>query len=695
MVEVPNPNVGFDGLPPTTSSGPEQFFSNPVNPLFPADPYNNFADDLVGHYTAPPDQQFDLLPSSSRGVELFDSPVPDFPDFVSVQPVLNPNAVLNPWGPQERFSHTPESITEWFSRNYAYKRNPPLKGTLMSEDRGRIWCKICTPYELLDPHSYRSHKEEMHGVDFETGFQFWAPLEVRPIQGAVGIGFEGYCATCKKWTPLDLSKQDFGWFHHASKCQDRTAAPTVSKKEQKKKPDSPLERWSSSDEEPASEDDIKKEALRRARRGDFLRPKPPFASNSNSNPSDEGSSDMWSSNSSRSILTSNSNSNSSVNSAMSQHSLESRRKKVLRVRKRKGARASKQGLRVYQCTFCMADFANFGDWRRHEEVIHLVLEKWVCAPEGQYKSGTRECVYCDETHEEQSNIPNRCNARYCHGQGPMERVFARKDHLKQHLKRMHGITTWRPAFEKWSKKANGPRQSRCGFCSAVFEDWQLRMQHIAWEFKNGQKMSMWQGDWGLETSWMTEGKLVNFTLPSKRTDHVSKPPKAQADERPAHVRTSNSGGSRSAHPPGPTQDTAAKLQDKGKGRGLQRKQKHTGLRDGFSQQQLQEAMVQSLQLHTMQQPQQVTPPGTWSLPSSADGTYTTPPSLQQQSPLGPYCTNATGPFDIQPRPPETPATVPVVNMRRSQSFQCPYCSMKYNRQDVLRQHLKTHLVKGT
>lgn len=275
---------------------------------------------------------------------------------------------------------------------------------------------------------------------------------------------------------------------------------------------------------------------------------------------------------------------------MSQHSLESRRKKVLRLRKRKGARSSNQGLRLYQCTFCMADFANFGDWRRHEEVIHLVLEKWVCAPEGQYKNGTQECVYCDEVHAEKSNIPNRCNASYCHGRGPSERIFARKDHLKQHLKRMHGITKWRPSFEAWAQKSKGPQKSRCGFCAATFEDWHHRMTHVAWEFKHGQKMSQWHGDWGLDNTWMhADGKLSNPILPADRADHISKTLKGAQALTPAHteaqgksLRTPDS-GSKSA-PPDADHGHHSIRGGKSK-RGLTRKPRLTSLRDGFSQQQ--------------------------------------------------------------------------------------------------------------
>ncbi|KAF8241823.1 hypothetical protein K440DRAFT_621575, partial [Wilcoxina mikolae CBS 423.85] len=426
--------------------------------------YNDFGA-FVPDFDASQEQQFEPVNNfGSPGVQLWDRPAPEY-DFVSPQPEPQ-------WSsPQQRFEHTPDSIINWFSENYASRRDPPLSGKIMSEQSGGIWCKICRPqYTFLDPLSYRQHKEEIHGIDFKTGYQYWAPLEVRPISGVVGIGYEGYCPTCLLWIPMDLTKPDFNWFHHASKCQDKGYDPKKTKST-KSRPASPLERWSSSasEDDAAPIDSIKKEAIRRARQGEFLRPRPPFASNSNSNPSDETNSDIFSSGSSQSVRTSNSGSGSSMGSAMSQHSLESRRKKILRTRKRKGARSSNQGLRVYQCTFCMADFANFGDWRRHEEVIHLVLDKWVCAPEGQYKNGTRECVYCEEVHAEQSNIPNKCNASYCHGKGPADRVFARKDHLKQHLKRMHGIHSWRPSFDAWSKKAKGPRQSRCGFCGQTFD----------------------------------------------------------------------------------------------------------------------------------------------------------------------------------------------------------------------------------
>ena len=410
-----------------------------------------------------------------------------------------------------------------------------------------------------------------------------------------------------------------------------------------------------------------------------------------------------------------------MGSAMSQHSLESRRKKVLRHRKRKGARSSHQGLRVYQCTFCMADFANFGDWRRHEEVIHLVLDKWVCAPEGQYKNGTRECVYCEEVHSEQTNIPNKCNASYCHGKGPADRVFARKDHLKQHLKRMHGIHSWRPSFDAWSKKAKGPRQSRCGFCGQSFDDWQQRMQHVAWEFKNGQKMSMWEGDWGLESAWMVEQKLGGAVLPKNRPDHVSRSLKTAIDKLPILQQpTPDSGPRVKSAPPG----TDSSAREKGN-RGLHRKPRLTSLRDTQQQQLQQQPQLQTqaitrtfASLANMWEycTNVELAPISWSLPSSASGPHTTPPS--RQSPLAPYSTNnpytmssSDLPTNIQPRPPES-----VMGgrgggngdsgggsggggakrvTRTARSFQCPCCSAEYTRQDNLKRHMKSHFAKGS
>jgi len=205
-------SVPIEGqIPPVTTDGIESYYPLDLADLNPGagQIYNDFSG-FVPDLVAPQEQQYEPVNLGSPGVQLWDRPAPEY-DFAP--PQLEPQ-----WSsPQQRFQHTPKSIIDWFSENYASRRDPPLSGKIMSEQSGGIWCKICRPqYTFLDPLSYRQHKEEIHGIDFKTGYQYWAPLGVRPISGVVGIGYEGYCPTCTLWIPLDLSKPDFNWFHHAS-----------------------------------------------------------------------------------------------------------------------------------------------------------------------------------------------------------------------------------------------------------------------------------------------------------------------------------------------------------------------------------------------------------------------------------------------------------------------------------------------
>jgi hypothetical protein len=158
-------------------------------------------------------QPYDFLETPSRGVQLYDSPVPE---FEHPQQQQEPQAI---WSLQEAFHRTPESIKEYFSKTWAavLPNKDPTPGRDMQEERGGIWCKICRPNAFLDARDYRQHKEEIHGIDFKTGHFYWPPIDVRPISGVVGLGYEGYCATCELWIPLDMSKMDFNWFQHASK----------------------------------------------------------------------------------------------------------------------------------------------------------------------------------------------------------------------------------------------------------------------------------------------------------------------------------------------------------------------------------------------------------------------------------------------------------------------------------------------
>ncbi|KAI8304979.1 hypothetical protein K4K61_005726 [Colletotrichum sp. SAR11_59] len=82
-----------------------------------------------------------------------------------------------------------------------------------------------------------------------------------------------------------------------------------------------------------------------------------------------------------------------------------------------------------------------------------------------------------------------------------DRTFYRKDHLRQHLKLVHGSNQMTRLMDKWKVVKNNI-SSACGFCGAKLETWAERGDHLADHFKNGSTMTDWQGDWGFEPAVM-------------------------------------------------------------------------------------------------------------------------------------------------------------------------------------------------
>ncbi|KAH8730920.1 hypothetical protein GQ44DRAFT_672939 [Phaeosphaeriaceae sp. PMI808] len=155
--------------------------------------------------------------------------------------------------------------------------------------------------------------------------------------------------------------------------------------------------------------------------------------------------------------------------------------------------------RLFQCTFCTDRFKNKYDWSRHEKSLHLSLEKWLCAPLGEIiadkATGKRKCVYCDELEPSEEHLATH-NHNTCCEKGPESRTFYRKDHLRQHLRLMHGckMTT---SMDSWKSEAQFIK-SRCGFCDMSFNKWQDRIDHLAKEFRSGADMKTWKGCRGLD-----------------------------------------------------------------------------------------------------------------------------------------------------------------------------------------------------
>ncbi|KAI7367651.1 hypothetical protein KC354_g3273 [Hortaea werneckii] len=139
------------------------------------------------------------------------------------------------------------------------------------------------------------------------------------------------------------------------------------------------------------------------------------------------------------------------------------------------------------------------DWTRHEKSLHLSLEKWVCAPLGPVvvdaETNRRKCVYCEELDPDDEHLEFH-NHHQCEEKGIDARTFYRKDHLRQHLRLMHGCAM-SPAMEKWKFTAV-KINSRCGFCAQRFSVWQERVDHLTAHFKAGARMKEWKGCRGLD-----------------------------------------------------------------------------------------------------------------------------------------------------------------------------------------------------
>lgn len=136
---------------------------------------------------------------------------------------------------------------------------------------------------------------------------------------------------------------------------------------------------------------------------------------------------------------------------------------------------------------------------RHEKSLHLSLEKWLCAPLGEIvadkATGKPKCVYCDELDPSSEHLATH-NHTACYEKGPESRTFYRKDHLRQHLRLMHGCKMT-ASMETWKSEAQYIK-SRCGFCGMIFDKWQDRVDHLAKEFRNGANMKNWKGCRGLD-----------------------------------------------------------------------------------------------------------------------------------------------------------------------------------------------------
>ncbi|KAH8649686.1 hypothetical protein BGZ60DRAFT_422114 [Tricladium varicosporioides] len=154
---------------------------------------------------------------------------------------------------------------------------------------------------------------------------------------------------------------------------------------------------------------------------------------------------------------------------------------------------------IYQCTFCPESFKKKHDWQRHEKSIHLPLEHWVCClGDGTIhgpENGSKLCIFCGIFSPTEAHL-NSHEFNTCSSRPLFERIFRRRDHLRQHLIKYHQCPKpFGGVMEMW-KVELGEVRSRCGFCNVWLESWDERATHLTKHFRGGARMDDWVGGWG-------------------------------------------------------------------------------------------------------------------------------------------------------------------------------------------------------
>lgn len=93
-------------------------------------------------------------------------------------------------------------------------------------------------------------------------------------------------------------------------------------------------------------------------------------------------------------------------------------------------RKPSDSFKIFQCTFCTADFAQKYDWKRHEESVHFPQKEWTCIPDGAINEDGK-CVFCDKAGPDNAHLETH-NCNVCIKSPREQRSFLRKGMLLIH-----------------------------------------------------------------------------------------------------------------------------------------------------------------------------------------------------------------------------------------------------------------------
>ncbi|KAF2636361.1 hypothetical protein P280DRAFT_156173 [Massarina eburnea CBS 473.64] len=151
----------------------------------------------------------------------------------------------------------------------------------------------------------------------------------------------------------------------------------------------------------------------------------------------------------------------------------------------------------YYCTFCQKRFHSRTEWTRHEQMVHMPEELWVCCPRtGNFPE---RCPFCSERDPSTSHLADH-NYTSCQSKPLSERTFSRKDFFLQHINQEHKVSPGQKPLrltellEAWRHPLplkQGHQALHCGFCGITFKTYKDRMEHVARHFGQGLDMMSW------------------------------------------------------------------------------------------------------------------------------------------------------------------------------------------------------------
>ncbi|PMD12656.1 hypothetical protein NA56DRAFT_479007 [Hyaloscypha hepaticicola] len=141
----------------------------------------------------------------------------------------------------------------------------------------------------------------------------------------------------------------------------------------------------------------------------------------------------------------------------------------------------------YKCTVgCGQSFSRIDVWKKHE-TEQIPREGWICCvPDSFWVEGRKICTYCgvqdpDSDHHATAKHPIPCEHRPM-GRG---RTFFRKEHLKNHLQKVHPAIPWHHFLDRGHFDFEPQFPRVCCLCQKYcFSSLKDRIDHLITHFES-------------------------------------------------------------------------------------------------------------------------------------------------------------------------------------------------------------------